>query len=320
MHMHIDPHVHCRDWREAYKSTIKDVVSLALSNGIVAVFDMPNTSPPITSKSLVKARLALARKEGVLAHYYLYIGITSEEKQITDAAKIAEHNKKVVGIKMFAGTSIGSLALPRESDQKEVYRVLAETGYEGVLAVHCEKEKYFKQEEWNPIVPATWNNARPEIAEIESVKDQIKFARKAGFSGTLHIAHVSAPESVEIIDKARRHMNITCGVTPHHLLISTKEMTAKKGLLYKVNPPIRSEKSRRALFSLLKKGKIDWIETDHAPHTLAEKLEKPYLSGIRSLELYQKLLNMLKKSGFTDSQIYKMTFSNILDRFKNKLS
>ncbi len=318
--MHIDPHVHCRDWQEAYKSTIKDVVSLALSNGIVAVFDMPNTNPPITNESLVKARLALARKEGVLQHYYLYVGITSDEKQIADAARLARLSKKIVGIKMFAGTSVGSLALPSESDQKEVYRILAELGYEGVLAVHCEKEKYFRQEEWNPQVPATWNDARPEIAEIESVKDQIKFARKAGFSGTLHIAHVSAPESVKIIDKARRHMKITCGATPHHLLISTREMAGRNGLLYKVNPPIRNERSRRTLFSLLKKGRIDWIETDHAPHTLAEKLEKPYLSGIRSLELYQKLLHALKKSGFTDSQIYKITFSNIIGRFKDKLS
>ncbi|MGC8538519.1 MAG: dihydroorotase [Candidatus Micrarchaeia archaeon] len=312
---HIDPHVHCRDWNEDYKATIKSTVELAAKKGIIAVFDMPNTNPPIVSKKLAERRLRLAASEGVLEPYYLYAGITKDEKQIKEVAGLASKNRKVVGLKMFAGKSVGDLAIADEEGQKMVYETLAEAGYEGIVAVHCEKEKYFDMKRWDPEKPYTWNLARPPIAELESVKDQIRFASSAGFNGTLHIAHVSTPEAVAEIDKARRRLNITCGATPHHLLLSTNEMRDPNGLAYKVNPPLRDEKTRKGLLSCLKKSMIDWIETDNAPHTRAEKTKPPYMSGIQSLKLYGRLLDTLYSIGLDESSVYMLTYANIVERF-----
>ncbi|MFH1105611.1 MAG: dihydroorotase, partial [Candidatus Aenigmatarchaeota archaeon] len=231
--MRIDPHVHCRDWAQAYKSTVRYVYGLAVSQGVGIIFDMPNTDPPIISENDVAKRLALAKD---FPGYYVFIGATKHPSQLSEAAHVAATNPRVVGIKMYAGGSVGDLAIIDESDQAQVYEELSKCDYKGVLAVHCEKESLFKPELWDFQKPYTWNDARPEISEIESVKDQIDFARRAGFEGILHICHVSSPRTVELVQKARKEIRITCGATPHHLTYSTDDMQDAQGLRYKVNP------------------------------------------------------------------------------------
>ena len=90
---HIDPHVHCRDWSQSYKATIKSVTELARSQGIVAIFDMPNTEPPILTKALVEKRLQTAIDENCIDGYYLYMGITSKPEQIREAVETFNSNK-----------------------------------------------------------------------------------------------------------------------------------------------------------------------------------------------------------------------------------
>ncbi len=316
---HIDPHVHCRDWEESYKATIKSVTELARSQGVVAMFDMPNTKPSLTSSGMVEERLKLAEEEGCLDGYYVYMGATSDPAQIREAVNVVNSNKKVVGIKMFAGRSNMSLAIPEPKAQEAVYKELVKHAYDGVLVVHCEKESLFRADAWNPKVPATWSLARPPEAEIESVKDQISFAKRTGFAGTLHIAHISTPEAVDLVQSAKSSINIVCGATPHHLMYTTANMEAKDGLLYKVNPPLRDQQRVKQLREYLKAGKIDWMETDHAPHTEAEKLHPKdgnYLSGIPSLKLYSTLLSSLESEGFTKDQIQGLTYTNIKKVFK----
>ncbi|MBI1971877.1 MAG: dihydroorotase [Candidatus Aenigmarchaeota archaeon] len=313
--MRIDPHVHCRDWKQSYKATILDVVSLAKTNGVDIVFDMPNTDPPIISAELVEKRLATADEEGCSDNYRMYMGVTKDPKQIMEAVDVIRNNKRVIGMKMYAGRSVGDISVVNEEDQAVVYKTLAAAGYKGVLAVHCEKESLFRMDLWNPARPETWNHARPNAAEAESVKDQIRLAKQAGFEGTVYVCHTSTPEAVEIINGARKEMKIVCGVTPHHLLYCEDDVS-KQGLMLKVNPPIRDVKTRDGLMKALKEGKIDWIETDHAPHAMQEKLNPPYMSGIRSLELYQELLDTLRQEGFDEGQINDITFNNIARAFE----
>ncbi len=315
---HIDPHVHCRDGKEKDKATIGEVAQLAINAGICAMFDMPNTNPPIINADLVEERLIMALHElDSLNGYYLYIGITANPEQVKDAARIVNTYPKVVGAKMFAGKSVGDLAIINDDCQRTVYRTLAEVGYTGVLAVHCEYEGLFRPELWIPERPSTWNLARPPMMEIRSVENQIKFAWEEGFKGHLHICHASVPRTVELVDEARAYMQISCGVTPHHLLHSTEDMQTIKGMKYKVNPPLRSKKTMLEMRELLRQGKIDWIESDHAPHEKERKTyneDNPkdfYMSGIRSLEEYKRLLREMKRWGITDEQIHELTYLNI---------
>lgn len=314
MDEHIDPHVHCRDWEQSYKATIRSVTDIARSQGVVAIFDMPNTSPPIISEELVKRRLKTAEKEMCLDGYYLYVGLTSNPEQIKEAVRLVESNEKVVGLKMFAGKSVGELSTPDEKSQRTVYETLADEGYRGVVAVHCEKDSLAAMGLWDPTLPYTWNLARPPSMEIESVKDQIRFVRESGFKGTLHVCHISTPEAVELVNEARSSIKITCGVTPHHLTYSTSDMQKPDGLAYKVNPPIRDPETVRKMRSLLQQGKMDWIETDHAPHTHEEKSYVPngaFMSGIPSLNSYAHFIENLLKGGMTEEQVQRLTYSNI---------
>jgi dihydroorotase len=314
--IHIDPHVHCRDWEQSYKATIRSVTETARRQGVVAIIDMPNTSPPITTEELVSKRIQTAESEGCGNGYYLFIGATSDPEQLKKATKIVETNPKVVGMKLYAGKSTGDLAVSSEEGQRKVYQTLAEVNYTGVVMLHCEKEELFKPELFNPGKPFSWNLARPPQAEVESVKDQIKFAKEYGVKARLHICHISVPESVELVEKARSELNISCGATPHHLSLSTRDLQAPETIIYKVNPPIRDPDHMKGLRKLLFKEKIDWIETDHAPHTQKEKEAEPYMSGIQSLSSYKSLISDLVMNGMGYDQVHRLTYLNIKKAFR----
>jgi dihydroorotase len=318
--MKIDPHVHCRDGKQAYKATIAGVMALAREQGVDIIFDMPNTDPPITRESDVRERVMLVPRER-LRDYYLYIGATADENQLEEAVRCYNNYRVVAGIKLFAGKSVGDLAVTEPEQQRKVYNILAGLGYEGVLAVHCEKEAFIDNSVFVPHQPATHGYARPPIAEIESIKDQIMFAKESGFLGTLHICHVSLPESVESVNNAREEIKISCGVTPHHILFSSQNLKDNLGLLYKMNPPLRSPNSVGELRKQLKAGLIDWIETDHAPHAEHEKLNSPYLSGHPSLRLYRHFVEAFLpfELGIGKDEINRITFHNIIKAFEEKL-
>jgi len=290
----IDPHVHCRDRRQSGKETIKTASEAAVHGGVTQMHDMPNTDPPIMSEDGVLKRLETAEKSGIRVKYMVYAGLTSSRSQIREVAKAVEKYPQVAGLKLYAGESVGGLAVPEPKKQLDVYRALASLKYKGVLMVHCEKESEFLQKIWSVRNPATWCEIRPPKAETESVLDQIRFAVKAGFRGHLHICHITLPESILLLKKAPKTLRISCGVTPHHLLMNSDLMKKKsRGLYYKVNPPLRS---REAVFGLVRQllvGNVDWIETDHAPHTVNEKLNAPFASGMPELDTYSNFIAAL---------------------------
>lgn len=318
--MRIDPHVHFRDEEQSYKETIAHGLKTAKEQGVDIVFDMPNTFRPVIDEQRVKERLALVPK-GEENRYYTYLGVTKDVLQLKKAVELTKTNNKICGLKMFAGKSVGTLEILSEEDQKLVYSTLAQSGYTGVLAVHCEKESLMKGN-FDANEPFTHCIVRPENAEIESVRDQIKFATEANFLGTLHICHASCKETVELVSEAKKagKIKISCGVTPHHLLWNCEKMKEPLGLLYKMNPPLRPEYDVLGLREALKQGKIDFIETDHAPHTIGEKLHSGFLSGYPSLYLYKNLVeDFLPSLGLSHAEIEGLTFGNIVKIFNLKL-
>ena len=315
----IDPHVHLRDWNQKEKETVKHGLEIANKAGLDAVFDMPNTDPPLTSEKVILSRLELADSENSSVFYGLYGGLTANISQIGEMVKV--YNKlfpRVVGFKLFAGKSTGGLAVISEEKQINIFKILKQMNYKGVLAIHCEKESRMKTELFTSNIPFTHTLARPKIAEIESIKDVISFAEKAEFEGTVHICHISLSESVQIINDAKKNtgLKITCGVTPHHLLLNEEMMKNEHGYLLKMNPPLRAEEETEKLLSLLIKGDIDWIETDHAPH---KRKDKHSLSGIPGFPVYPHLIKWLKLKGISEAQLNNITHNNIQNTFNFEL-
>ncbi len=313
----IDPHVHCRDWNQSAKETIRTACLAAMHGGVTQIHDMPNTMPPVMHEEEIQRRLRTADKSGTPVRYMLYAGLSSNRSQIREVVEAVGKYRQVAGLKLYAGKSVGGLAVPEPEKQLDVYRALAGLKYSGVLMVHCEKESHFSKEMWSVRNAETWCDIRPPAAELESVKDQLRFAVKSGFRGHLHFCHITLPESIELMKKAPKTLNVSCGVTPHHMLLNSEMMKKKsRGLYYKVNPPLRS---RDAVFGLVRKvltGNVAWIESDHAPHTLDEKLNAPFASGIPELDTFSNFVAaLIRHFQLPWEEIVKITSLNAADTF-----
>lgn len=321
--MYIDAHVHLRDFNQKHKETVKHGLEVARDSGVDAVFDMPNTNPPIMTRELVQERIKLAQEANVPEVFYcLYVGMTSDPEQVKRAIEVyREFFPRVVGFKLYAGHSVGHLGVINVEDQAMIYQTLSKEGYSGCLAIHAEKESELDNSTWSYHNPITHCHARPEKAEIESVRDQLQLAKNYDFKGKLHIAHISSPGAVELVQKAKAEgLDISSGVCPHHFIYDWQQMGEEKGVLWKMNPPLRSPESREKMLNYLRSGKIDWIETDHAPHTLDEKVKEPFMSGIPGLPWWNLFEEYLRQNNFSDGQIGELTFSNIARRFEIDVS
>ena len=308
-----DAHVHFRDWNQSHKETILHGMTTGAGAGFDVFLDMPNTNPPVTDRKAVEERLELgisAEKElgklGHDVHYHLYLGITPDAKQIVEMVQAYKDLfPRVCGLKMFASQSTGNMGIIGKERQYVIYRALAELGYTGVIAVHCEKEELFSPEE------TRHSDRRPPASEEASVRDQIESAEAAGFKGTLHIAHISTEGALNAVREARRRglVKITCGATPHHILLNRDSETD----LIKMNPPLRPESDRLAIWNALFDGTIDWIESDHAPHTMEDKQKGA--SGLPGFEGMLLTIKALRNAGMPESRLNGLFCTNALDAF-----
>ena len=308
-----DPHVHLRDWNQSRKETVVHGMLTGAMAGFDVFFDMPNCNPPLTDRSTVEKRIQLGEKaekelekQGYDVHYHVYCGITEDSNQIWEMVRAYNDLfPRVCGMKMFASQSTGNMGIIDPEAQKSVYRTLAEENYRGVIAVHCENESLFRPGE------PTHSLRRPPESEQASVRDQIRFAEEAGFKGTLHIAHISTAGALEAVREARKRgiIRITCGATPHHILLNVDNESA----IVKMNPPLRDEENRKAIWNAIFDGTIDWIESDHAPHTLADK--ENGASGLPGFEGMLIVIRKLRKAGMSKQRLTELLCTNALKDF-----
>ncbi len=294
----IDPHVHLRDWSQSAKETMAHGFSVAWQAGITGVFEMPNTDPPLTSKSAAIRRIAEADEAlarlGIPLFHGMYLGLTEEENQIDEVVRAhRELFPRVVGFKLYASHSTGGMGVTSIPGQLRVWRALSARSYRGVVAVHAEREDLLRPEAWDPGRPETHALTRPPLAEVASVQTQLALAEAAGFRGHLHICHVSVADTVTLLraEAPALPFSVSLGVTPHHLLLNEEVASQSAVPEWNVNPPLRSEANRRALWEALATGEIDWIESDHAPHTLSDK--EAGASGLPGLPAYRLLVDRL---------------------------
>jgi dihydroorotase len=145
----------------------------------------------------------------------------------------------------------------------------------------------------------------PSICEAVHISRDVLLAEAAGVH--YHVCHISTKESVRVVRDAKNAgINVTAEVTPHHLLLSEDDIPGLDPN-FKMNPPLRSKEDRQALIEGLLDGTIDFIATDHAPHTEVEKSEGMRLApfGIVGLETAFPLLytHFVEKGIFTLKQL-----------------
>ncbi len=251
----IDTQVHFREPGLEHKETIADGSRSAIAGGITGFFEMPNTSPPtLTAKAMAnKVRIG---KETSWCDFAFYIGA-------------AEENTGCCGVKVFMGSSTGSLLVDRADSLK---RVLQNTRRR--VAVHCEDEPRLLER--RPIA----ENAHGDVQKHEEWRDWessliatkrlLKLSKE--LNHPVHILHVSTKQEMELLQEEKTNDHrITVETTPQHLTLESPDCYLNLGTKSQMNPPIRDTHHRQALWRALKTGVVDVLGSDHAPHTLQEK-------------------------------------------------
>jgi dihydroorotase len=225
---------------------------------------MPNTQPSTDSREHLAWKLARA-SETSWVDFAFFIGATKEN---AGALGALEQLPGCAGVKLFLGSSTGSLLV---DDAKDVERILA-SGLRRV-SCHCEDEARLKQrrplaEGQTVVVHPVW---RDEECAVRSTQGLLDLARKTG--RRVHVLHVSTAGELPLLENAKRLA--TFETSPQHLTLVAPECYERLGTLAQMNPPIREERHREALWEAVRSGLVDVLGSDHAPHTLEEKA-KPY--------------------------------------------
>ena len=253
----IDIHVHFRDPGSTHKEDFSTGSTAAAFGGISCFFDMPNTIPQTTNIETLSDKIISADKKSYI-DFGIYAGII--DSNIENIEMLA---KKCSGFKIYLGSSTNTLLLNKDK-LKASFNKISKTNK--TVLLHAEDQLCLKNNKAKKIDLTDHYRSRPAKCEEISIKDIFTASQKI-FS-KIHICHISSCEAIDMLRS--RPKNISCGATPHHLLLSIEDCPDLQ-THYKVNPPIRTILDKEALFNNLKNGLIDVIESDHAPHTLDEK-------------------------------------------------
>jgi dihydroorotase (multifunctional complex type) len=289
----IDVHVHLRDEGKAYKEDFYTGTAAAAAGGFTTVLDMPNNAPVTMSADTLKRRMETAKAKAFVnvGFFSEFPGETKEIDAIIKAGAVA--------FKLYLGEQVGGLNIDDDKALEEAFKTVKSRV---PIAVHAEDknmlkkvERKLKQEGRSDI------NAFLEVhsveAEVKAVKRVLKIARKTG--AKVHFCHISTRHSLEAIHRARGEgLPLTCEATPHHLFLSVEDLK-RVGTLALTIPPLRDKSHVDFLWEGLKRGFIDVIGSDHAPHAFTEKNAgsvweiKPGIPGLEtSLPLMLTAVNM----------------------------
>jgi len=254
----IDPQVHFREPGNEHKEDLRSGSRAAVRGGVTSFLEMPNTAPPTTTQAALDEKLALAAQKSV-ANYGFFIGATPDNLEALNTVT------PTCGIKIFMGSSTGSLLVNRPDDLERIF-----ANGSRLIAVHAEDETRINSRRAQ-FAGRTDPAAHSEIRDNETARlaTQLALTLSKKYKRRLHILHLSTREEVAML-RADKPAWVTAEVIPNHLFLNTADYS-RLGTLVQMNPPIRSPQDNVALWQGLHDGIIDFIATDHAPHTLEEK-------------------------------------------------
>jgi len=286
-----DLHIHAREdvsQSQVYKEDFATVSAASIHGGVTHVADMPNNPVAPVDDARYAEKEKLTAKSAV--HVTLYAGIGPETKPLT----------RHVPYKAFMGPSVGDLFF---ASQEQLEGVIA--GYRGCnVSFHCEDPAILRESSG----AATHEQRRPPRAEITATAFALYLIERYELVGKL--CHYSTKDGLAKIAAAKaRGVRVTTEATPHHLFFDDTMLTDENRLWLQMNPPLRSREDRLALIEALRNGLVDYIATDHAPHTLAEKLEG--VSGVPHLDTYGAFATwLMAEHNFTAQDIARVCAYN----------
>ncbi len=256
----IDPQVHFRDPGLEHKEDLFTASCACAKGGVTSFLEMPNTLPLTTTQAILTDKLAIAASKS-LVNYGFFIGATAE-----NLPDLREANP-TCGIKIFMGSAHGPLSVDTPETIEPIFAVGSR-----LIAVHAEDQaRIMARRELfaGETDPATHTKIQDNETALNATKLALSLSKK--YQRRLHILHMSTGEEADLLRRDKPSW-VTAEVTPQHLLLDVSAYE-KIGTLAQMNPPLKYPRDREILWQALLDGVIDFIATDHAPHTLEEKAQ-----------------------------------------------
>ena len=308
----IDDQVHFRDPGLTEKGDIRSESLAAVFSGVTSTFDMPNVNPNTTTIDLLNERNLLGAKKS-WTNYSYYFGAT--ETNLEEIRKL--NPKETCGLKVFMGTSTGTLLVEDDFALEQIFQFCPVT-----IVTHCEDnetikinlDKVNKQHEtlhasFHPII-------RNDVCCYKSSSKVIELAKK--HSSDLHVLHLTTEKEIELFENIElKNKKITCEVCVHHLWFDERDYD-EQGNFIVCNPAIKKVSDRDALRKALKEGYIDYVATDHAPHSFEDK-KLPYGKAPAGIPLIEHSFHMMielhKQGHYSLQEVISYMSHKVADRF-----
>ncbi len=289
----VDIHTHTRYPGQEYKEDLNSVAKSASAGGYTTIVAMANTIPPMDNVLMVKGFYAKAQD---IEHVNLltYGAVTSGRKGETLVEMATMADAGVVGFSDDGDFIVKSDVMRRALEYAKVTKK--------VIISHPEDTYLTENGQINESIMSQSLGMTGIPAISESIAVYRDAAIAAWVEGKLHLAHISSSESLEVLNLFKKHKNITAETAPHYLYFSDEDLKTFD-TNFKMKPPLRRPKDREALKKALKRGLLQVIATDHAPHAFYEKnLEFNYAPfGIVGLETaFSSVYEVMVKSGLAN--------------------
>jgi dihydroorotase len=262
----VDMHVHLREPGQEHKETVATGTAAAVAGGFTAVACMPNTTPVNDNAGVTEFMLKKAA-EANLARVYP-IGAVSRGQKGEQLADIAElHRAGCVAVSDDGHPVATALLMRRALEYAGMFKM--------VVIDHCEDQTLKGDGVAHEGFSASALGLRGIPGEAESIMVQRDVALAELTSSAVHIAHMSARQSIDAVRYGKaRGARVTCEVTPHHFTLTDELLASPRpyDTNVKMNPPLRDALDRDAMYAGIVDGTVDVIATDHAPHHYDEKL------------------------------------------------
>jgi dihydroorotase len=256
----IDSQVHFREPGLEHKEDLETGSRAAILGGVTTVFEMPNTNPQTTTPEALADKIGRGRHR-MHCDFAFWVGGTRENAH---AVADLERLPGAAGIKVFMGSSTGSLLVEDDEGVREILRRTRRRA-----AFHSEDE--YRLRERAHLRRRGDPSSHPEWRDVETAvsctKRLLRIAREAG--ARIHILHISTADELPLLAAAKDVA--TCEATPHHLTLVAPDCYERLGAYAQMNPPVRDERHRAGLWEAIRAGVIDVLGSDHAPHTREEK-------------------------------------------------
>lgn len=286
----IDDQVHFREPGLTHKGNIHTESRAAVAGGTTSFMEMPNTVPNALTQELLQDKYDIAEKTS-FANYSFFMGASNDNLEEV----LKTNPKNVCGVKIFMGSSTGNMLVDKKAVLENIFE-----NCKMLIATHCEDEDTVRanmaayKEKYGEDVPI---KCHPEIRSEEACYLSSSFAVELAkkHNTRLHILHISTAKELELFDNTKplKEKRITAEACTHHLWFSDEDYE-EKGAFIKWNPAVKKASDREAIFQAVLDNKIDVLATDHAPHTVEEKLNTYFKSASGGPMVQHALVAMLE--------------------------